>query len=29
VGSGNIQFRNAEGWETVLPVTGVRACIPG
>ena len=29
VGSGNIQFRDAEGWETVLPVTGVRACMPG
>jgi hypothetical protein len=29
VESGNIQFRDADGWETVLPVTGVRACMPG
>lgn len=29
VDSGNILFRDAEGWETVLPVTGVRACMPG
>jgi len=29
VDSGNILFRDAAGWETVLPVTGVRACIPG
>jgi hypothetical protein len=29
VDSGNILFRDAQGWETVLPVTGVRACIPG
>jgi len=29
VDTGNILFRNAEGWETILPVTGVRACMPG
>ncbi len=29
VDSGNIVIRTAEGWETILPVTGVRACIPG
>lgn len=29
VDSGNILYRNAEGWETILPVTGVRACMPG
>ena len=29
VDSGNLLVRNADGWETVLPVTGVRACMPG
>jgi hypothetical protein len=29
VDSGNITIRDAEGWETILPVTGVRACMPG
>lgn len=29
VDSGNITIRDAQGWETILPVTGVRACIPG
>lgn len=29
VDSGNILYRNADGWETILPVTGVRACMPG
>lgn len=29
VESGNILFIGADGWETVLPVTGVRACMPG
>jgi hypothetical protein len=29
VDSGNILFKDAEGWETVLPITGVRACMPG
>lgn len=29
VEGGNIQFRDEAGWETVLPVTGVRACMPG
>ncbi len=29
VESGTIQFRDSEGWETILPVTGVRACLPG
>lgn len=29
VESGNLLFRNADGWETILPVTGVRACMPG
>ena len=29
VDTGNILFRDAEGWETILPVTGVRACMPG
>lgn len=29
VESGNIMFRDKEGWETVLPITGVRACMPG
>ncbi|MDP3459465.1 MAG: hypothetical protein Q8S09_09340 [Hyphomonas sp.] len=29
VESGNLLFRNADAWETVMPVTGVRACLPG
>lgn len=29
VESGNLLYRNADGWETILPVTGVRACMPG
>ncbi len=29
VESGNLLFRTADAWETVLPVTGVRACLPG
>ncbi|MFN7177975.1 hypothetical protein [Hyphomonas sp.] len=29
VESGTILFIGADGWETVLPVTGVRACMPG
>lgn len=29
VESGNILFIGADGWETILPVTGVRACMPG
>lgn len=29
VEGGTIQFRDSEGWETILPVTGVRACMPG
>lgn len=29
VESGNILFTRADGWETILPVTGVRACMPG
>lgn len=29
VDSGNILLRDTAGWETVLPVTGVRACMPG
>lgn len=29
VESGTLQFRESEGWETILPVTGVRACLPG
>jgi hypothetical protein len=29
VESGNLLVHNADGWETVLPVTGVRACLPG
>lgn len=29
VKSGNLLFTGADGWETVLPVTGVRACMPG
>lgn len=27
--SGRIVVTNREGWETILPVLGVRACIPG
>jgi hypothetical protein len=27
--SGRLVTTGADGWETVLPVTGVRACIPG
>ena len=27
--SGRLVTTDADGWETVLPVTGVRACIPG
>lgn len=29
VESGRLVTTGADGWETVLPVTGVRACIPG
>lgn len=29
VRSGRLVTRGADGWETVLPVTGVRACMPG
>lgn len=29
VESGTLLFRDANAWETVLPVTGVRACLPG
>lgn len=29
VDTGNILFRDEQGWETILPVTGVRACMPG
>jgi hypothetical protein len=29
VESGTLQFRDTEGWETILPITGVRACLPG
>lgn len=29
VESGSLLIRKADGWETVLPVTGVRACMPG
>ncbi len=29
VASGTLQFRESEGWETILPVTGVRTCLPG
>lgn len=29
VKSGNLLFTGTDGWETVLPVTGVRACMPG
>ncbi|MEQ9505755.1 MAG: hypothetical protein RLO80_05755 [Hyphomonas sp.] len=29
VESGTLQFLDPEGWETILPVTGVRACMPG
>ncbi|MBI1401523.1 hypothetical protein [Hyphomonas sp.] len=29
VESGNLLVHNTDGWETVLPVTGVRACLPG
>lgn len=29
VASGSLLMRKADGWETVLPVTGVRACLPG
>lgn len=29
VDSGRLVTTGADGWETVLPVTGVRACIPG
>lgn len=29
VESGTILFIGADGWETVIPVTGVRACMPG
>lgn len=28
VESGTLLFRDANAWETVLPVTGVRACLP-
>lgn len=27
--SGRLVTRGVDGWETILPVTGVRACIPG
>lgn len=27
--SGRLVTTGADGWETVLPVTGVRACVPG
>ncbi|MFN4023655.1 MAG: hypothetical protein ACK4MQ_02385 [Hyphomonas sp.] len=29
VRTGRLVTRGADGWETVLPVTGVRACMPG
>ena len=29
VESGTLQFRDSEDWETILPTTGVRACLPG
>lgn len=29
VETGRLVTTSADGWETVLPVTGVRACIPG
>ncbi|MBA3070120.1 MAG: hypothetical protein FP825_16750 [Hyphomonas sp.] len=29
VDTGNLLVRSADGWETILPVTGVRACMPG
>lgn len=29
VDAGRLVTRGADGWETVLPVTGVRACMPG
>lgn len=29
VASGRILIRAGDGWETVLPVTGARACMPG
>lgn len=29
VDSGRLVIRGADGWETVQPVTGVRACLPG
>ena len=27
--AGSLTFRDNEGWETILPITGVRACMPG
>jgi hypothetical protein len=29
VDDGFLLSKNAEGWETILPITGVRACMPG
>ncbi len=29
IDSGSVLMRKADGWETVLPVTGVRVCMPG
>lgn len=29
IDSGNLTVVDAEGWETIVPVTGARACMPG
>ncbi len=29
ISAGRLTRRAADGWETILPVTGVRACMPG
>ena len=29
VDTGHLLIKSPEGWETILPITGVRACMPG